>query len=63
MIVRKGTEFLGIIVLMDSQKNEEKSVITRLKNSGIKRLIMLTGDTHGSLKVWRLILELLMQHP
>ncbi|WP_407272907.1 heavy metal translocating P-type ATPase [Radiobacillus sp. PE A8.2] len=44
MIVKKSSEFLGIIGLMDTPKKEAKSVISSLKQIGIKRVIMLTGD-------------------
>ncbi|UZH54153.1 heavy metal translocating P-type ATPase [Salinimicrobium tongyeongense] len=44
MILRKGSSFLGIIGLMDTPKDEAKSVIKRLKKIGIRRMIMLTGD-------------------
>ncbi|MDC3416762.1 heavy metal translocating P-type ATPase [Aquibacillus salsiterrae] len=44
MIVRKGDTFLGTIALMDTPREEAKSIITRLKEIGIKRMIMLTGD-------------------
>lgn len=44
MIIRKGNTFLGIIGLMDTPKEEAKSVIQRLKEIGIRRMIMITGD-------------------
>lgn len=44
MVIRKGNTFLGIIGLMDTPKEEAKSVITRLKEIGIRRIIMITGD-------------------
>lgn len=44
MIIKKGKDFLGILGLMDTPKKEAKGVITRLKEIGIKRMIMLTGD-------------------
>ncbi|MDC3412480.1 heavy metal translocating P-type ATPase [Terrihalobacillus insolitus] len=44
MIVRKGSTFLGIIALMDTPRQGAKNVIARLKDIGIKRVIMLTGD-------------------
>ncbi|MCH1638860.1 heavy metal translocating P-type ATPase [Paenibacillus barengoltzii] len=44
MIVKKGNSFLGIIGLMDIPKKEAKHVISRLKEIGIKRMIMITGD-------------------
>lgn len=44
MIVKYGKDFLGIIGLMDTPKEEAKEVIARLKEIGIKRMIMITGD-------------------
>ena len=44
MIIRKGNTFLGIIGLMDTPKEEAKEVVQRLKEIGIRRMIMITGD-------------------
>lgn len=44
MIVRKGNTYLGIIAVMDTPRKNAKEVITNLKNIGIRRMIMLTGD-------------------
>lgn len=44
MIIRKGSNFLGIIGLMDTPKEEAKEVVQRLKEIGIRRMIMITGD-------------------
>ncbi|CAM4369407.1 heavy metal translocating P-type ATPase [Paenibacillus typhae] len=44
MIIRKGNDFLGLIGLMDTPKNEAAEVISRLKEIGMKQIIMITGD-------------------
>lgn len=44
MIVRRGETYLGLIGLMDTPKKEAKEVIAKLKQIGIKKMIMITGD-------------------
>jgi len=44
MIVRSGGRFLGVIGLMDSPRDSAKSVIERLRELGITRMLMLSGD-------------------
>lgn len=44
MIVHQDNEYLGIIAVMDVARSESKSTLTALKEIGIKRMIMLTGD-------------------
>ncbi|MBY3621057.1 heavy metal translocating P-type ATPase [Acinetobacter sp. CUI P1] len=44
MIIRKGNDFLGLIGLMDTPKGEAAEVISRLKEIGMKQIIMITGD-------------------
>ncbi|MBK5270891.1 MAG: heavy metal translocating P-type ATPase [Bacteroidia bacterium] len=44
MIVKKGNIFLGIIGVMDEPRKEASIVIKELKNMGIKKMVMLTGD-------------------
>ncbi|MGK9250276.1 heavy metal translocating P-type ATPase [Paenibacillus humicus] len=44
MIVRRGGVFLGLIGLMDTPKKEAGEVVIQLKEIGIKRMIMITGD-------------------
>ncbi|MBC9929906.1 heavy metal translocating P-type ATPase [Chitinophaga qingshengii] len=44
MIVRKGTVYAGIISVMDTPRPEAEAVLKTLKNAGIRRMIMLTGD-------------------
>ena len=44
MIVRHGDTYLGVLGLMDTPRNDAKVVISRLRQLGVKRMIMLSGD-------------------
>lgn len=44
MIVRKGDVYAGIIAVMDTPRPEAAEALKALKNTGIRRMIMLTGD-------------------
>lgn len=44
MIVRHGDAYLGVLGLMDTPRDSAKIVITKLKELGVKRMIMLSGD-------------------
>ncbi len=44
MIVHRGDKYLGVIGLMDTPRSSARSVITRLRELGIQRMIMLSGD-------------------
>ncbi len=44
MIVHQEDKYLGIISVMDVAREEAKSTLLALKNIGINRMIMLTGD-------------------
>ncbi|WP_034919152.1 heavy metal translocating P-type ATPase [Gillisia sp. CAL575] len=44
MLIRKNKEFIGIIALMDTPRESAKATLIKLKELGIKRMIMLTGD-------------------
>jgi Cd2+/Zn2+-exporting ATPase len=44
MIVRHGDRFLGALGLMDTPRSSAKVVIQRLRQLGIERIIMLSGD-------------------
>ncbi len=44
MIVHKDQQYLGIISVMDVARDEAKATLSALKEIGIKRMIMLTGD-------------------
>lgn len=44
MVVRRGDIYLGVLGLMDTPRAAAKDVIARLRQLGIRRLIMLSGD-------------------
>ena len=44
MIVRRGDTYLGVLGLMDTPRESAKNVIARLRELGIQRMIMLSGD-------------------
>ncbi len=44
MIVRRGDTYLGVLGLMDTPREAAKNVIARLRELGIRRMIMLSGD-------------------
>lgn len=44
MVVRRGDTYLGVLGLMDTPREAAKSVIVRLRELGIRRMIMLSGD-------------------
>jgi Cd2+/Zn2+-exporting ATPase len=44
MLIRKNKEYIGIIALMDTPRESAKATLIKLKELGIKRMIMLTGD-------------------
>ncbi|MGE0769820.1 MAG: heavy metal translocating P-type ATPase, partial [Hyphomicrobiaceae bacterium] len=44
MVVRKGGRYLGAIGLMDTPRSAARSVVARLHEIGIRRMIMITGD-------------------
>lgn len=44
MLVQSDDGFLGIITLMDTARPEAKETLTRLRQVGIRKMIMLTGD-------------------
>ncbi len=44
MIVRRGDTYLGVLGMMDTPREAARTVVTRLKELGIKRMIMLSGD-------------------
>ncbi len=47
MVVRQGDRFLGAIGVMDTERAVARDVIRRLRQMGIKRLIMLSGDNQS----------------
>ena len=44
MIVRRGDRYLGVIGLMDTPREASKRTIAKLRELGIKRMIMISGD-------------------
>ncbi|MFX8347102.1 HAD family hydrolase, partial [Acinetobacter baumannii] len=44
MIVRKGSQFLGVIGVMDTPRPVAGEVMAELRKLGIERLIMISGD-------------------
>ena len=44
MIVRRGDRYLGVLGLMDTPREAAKNMITRLRELGVKRMIMISGD-------------------
>ena len=47
MILHKGTQYLGIISVMDVARKEAAETLFKLKQIGIRRMIMLTGDNQN----------------
>lgn len=47
MIVRRGELYLGAIGLMDTPRAAAKGVITRLRNIGVTRMMMISGDNQN----------------
>lgn len=44
MIVRRGDRYLGVLGLMDTPRESAKRTVRRLRDLGIKRMIMISGD-------------------
>jgi Cd2+/Zn2+-exporting ATPase len=44
MLIRRNGDYEGIIALMDIPRSEAKNTLEQLKKTGIKRMVMLTGD-------------------
>lgn len=47
MVVRRGTEWLGVIGIADEPRADVRGTLARLRAVGIKRIVMLTGDNAG----------------
>lgn len=41
---------VGLILLADALREETETAVSRLRESGIKRIVMLTGDNEGTVK-------------
>lgn len=48
--IANNNQFVGVIVLADSERPEAKVTITKLKGSGIEKLVMITGDAKNVAK-------------
>lgn len=44
MLVRKNKEYIGMVAVMDTPRKEAKEALEQLQKSGIRKMIMLTGD-------------------
>ena len=44
MLIKMGNEFIGMLGLMDTPREKAKETLAQLKEIGIKKMIMLTGD-------------------
>lgn len=47
MLLKKGSEYIGIVSLMDVPRNEAKATLSRLSKLGIKNMVMLSGDNQS----------------
>ncbi|WP_276484791.1 heavy metal translocating P-type ATPase [Paraflavitalea pollutisoli] len=44
MLFRKNKEYIGILAVMDTPRQEAKETLAQLKQIGIRKMVMLTGD-------------------
>ena len=44
MLIKRGDEFIGMLGLMDTPREKARETLSQLKEIGIKKMIMLTGD-------------------
>lgn len=44
MLIRRNSDYIGIVAVMDTPRAEAKAALTALREIGIKRMTMLTGD-------------------
>lgn len=47
MVVRSGSRYLGIIGLMDTPRADARAVIAALRDVGLKRMMMISGDNQN----------------
>lgn len=47
MVVRSGSRYLGAIGLMDTPRADAKAVIAALRDVGLKRMMMISGDNQN----------------
>ncbi|PHN92747.1 heavy metal translocating P-type ATPase [Maribacter sp. 6B07] len=45
MLIKRDDEFIGMLGLMDTPREKAKETLAQLKEIGIKKMIMLTGDS------------------
>lgn len=44
MLIRRNSDYIGMIAVMDTPRAEAKEALEQLKKEGIRKMIMLTGD-------------------
>ncbi len=44
LLARRGTQWLGLITVMDRERADAAAKLTALRRAGIERVVMLTGD-------------------
>lgn len=47
MLIKRGETFIGVLGLMDIPREKAKGTLSTLKQMGIKKMIMLTGDNQS----------------
>lgn len=47
MVIRKNNEYIGMLAVMDTPRAEAKEALAQLQRTGIRRMIMLTGDNQA----------------
>lgn len=47
MVVRHGERYLGVLGLMDTEREPAQAVIRQLRQLGVKRMLMLSGDNQA----------------
>ncbi len=47
MVVRSGDRYLGVLGLLDTPREAAAEVITQLRQLGLRRIVMLSGDNQG----------------
>jgi Cd2+/Zn2+-exporting ATPase len=45
MIVKRDDKYVGIVTMMDTPREEAKTALQQLKEGGIRKMIMLSGDS------------------
>ncbi len=47
MVVRAGERYLGVLGLLDTPRESAAAVISQLRQLGLRRIVMLSGDNQG----------------